>query len=389
MASKGSPLFFAIDADDAAALMFLLDHGYEPDLATWTMLGEKSLTSATLMASALRGRGFTAGVSKTAADVAIACSMLNSLISRRNADMIRFLLAIGLPVNYDMRYCPAVCRTPLQHAVVQGDLDIISVLLRAGAEVNASPANPYGVTALQIAAIMGANYLQALFLFGTNTFTYLLLGSAISWAGDGTSTPRVNYDLERADVNAAPVGYGGRTALEGAAEQGRIDMIELLLQHGAKTTGTGRMQFIFSIRFAEYEGHFAAAKLLREHRQWTKEDEKLMRELNLYASQPTEWKRSNIMLEYGVEECPQELVEVDDARQRSATIVGTVVGHDSIDEFVQWDTENTPCDHGGPTLWEKTDVELDTSGNDNVAVSQDMEKTVAVLARGVDPMWGG
>lgn len=46
-------------------------------------------------------------------------------------------------------------RTPLQHAVELGNMEIFNLLLEHGADVNAPAADDGGVTALQIAAIQG------------------------------------------------------------------------------------------------------------------------------------------------------------------------------------------------------------------------------------------
>lgn len=128
-------------------------------------------------------------------------------------------------------------RTPLQCAVEVANLDVIDILLKAGADVNERPAPDSGATALQLAAIKG------------------YMGIAKLLLGRG------------ADVNAARASRRGRTALEGAAEHGRIDMIVLLLHHGAKTTDGGRRQYIRSIKLAETSCHLVAAGLLRRHRE--------------------------------------------------------------------------------------------------------------------------
>ncbi|GIK05793.1 hypothetical protein Aspvir_009906 [Aspergillus viridinutans] len=103
-------------------------------------------------------------------------------------------------------------RTALQHAVDNGNMELVNMLLAHGADVNGAPATDGGATALQIAAIRG------------------YLGIA-----------RRLIDLE-ADVNAAPAIFNGRTALEAAAEHGRIDMLQMLLNGGASITGDGEQQ---------------------------------------------------------------------------------------------------------------------------------------------------
>ncbi|KAL2862620.1 ankyrin repeat-containing domain protein [Aspergillus lucknowensis] len=124
-------------------------------------------------------------------------------------------------------------RTPLQHAVDSGNMELVNLLLSHKTSVNAGPASDGGATALQIATIRG------------------YIGIA-----------RRLIDLN-ADVNAPAARYNGRTALEGAAEHGRIDMLQLLLDEGASVTGEfGQRQYQRSIELAEKNGHNAAARLL-------------------------------------------------------------------------------------------------------------------------------
>ncbi|KAI9367451.1 hypothetical protein BJX61DRAFT_551441 [Aspergillus egyptiacus] len=124
-------------------------------------------------------------------------------------------------------------RTALQQAVATGNMELVNLLLRHGADINAGPARDGGATALQIAAIQG------------------YLGIA-----------RRLIDLGGL-VNAPPARVNGRTALEGAAEHGRIDMLQMLLNNGASVTDDdGQRQYRRAIEFAERNGHHAAARLL-------------------------------------------------------------------------------------------------------------------------------
>lgn len=133
-------------------------------------------------------------------------------------------------------------RTALQHAVNNGNMDLINFLLDHGANVNSAPSEDGGVTALQIAAIQG------------------YLGIA-----------RKLIDLD-ADVNAAPAQFNGRTALEGAAEHGRIEMLRLLLDEGASLVGKdGERQYRRAVKLAEKNGHMAAAKLLKSYKDQVEE----------------------------------------------------------------------------------------------------------------------
>ncbi|BCS23623.1 uncharacterized protein APUU_40067A [Aspergillus puulaauensis] len=124
-------------------------------------------------------------------------------------------------------------RTALQHAVENGNMELVNLLLHHGANINSTPARDGGATALQIASIRG----------------YLGIARRLIELG--------------AEINAAPARVNGRTALEGAAEHGRIDMIQMLLLGGASVTGDdGQRQYRRAIEFAERNGHNAAARLL-------------------------------------------------------------------------------------------------------------------------------
>ncbi|GLA41540.1 hypothetical protein AnigIFM63309_009632 [Aspergillus niger] len=144
--------------------------------------------------------------------------------------------------NIDYLGAGAGRRTALQHAVNNGNMDLINFLLDHGADVNSAPSEDGGATALQIAAIQG----------------YL-----------GIARKLLGLD---ADVNAAPARRNGRTALEGAAEHGRIDMLRLLLDEGASLVGNdGERQYRRAVELAEKNGHIAAAKLLKSFKDQVEE----------------------------------------------------------------------------------------------------------------------
>jgi hypothetical protein len=54
-------------------------------------------------------------------------------------------------------------------------------------------------------------------------------------------------------------------ALDGAAEHGRLDTVQLLLAFGGKCMEPGVSGRDSAIRFAEEEGHFVIADILRGH----------------------------------------------------------------------------------------------------------------------------
>ena len=95
-------------------------------------------------------------------------------------------------------------KTALQLACGNGDINAVNILLQHGAEINALASEHHilisgGMTALQAAASCGhIPIIVKLLQFG-------------------------------ADVNAAAAEKGGRTALEAAAEGGRLDAVQLLM----------------------------------------------------------------------------------------------------------------------------------------------------------------
>lgn len=147
-------------------------------------------------------------------------------------------LAQHLAKSADLNYLGdgARRRTPLQHAVEKGNMELIKMLLQHGARVDGPPARDGGATALQIASFQG------------------YIGIA-----------RRLIDLG-ADVNEAPARFNGRTALQGAADYGRIDMLQMLLDEGTLIVGDGEQQYQKAVDLAERNGHKAAARLLRSFR---------------------------------------------------------------------------------------------------------------------------
>jgi ankyrin repeat protein len=111
-------------------------------------------------------------------------------------DLVKLLIDRGARVNHEATL--GLKRTPLQKAVEVGSLEIVTLLLDAGADVNARPAERGGATAFQLAAIQGNCVIaDKLLEYGAN-------------------------------LHAPPAQINGRWPLEGAAENGRIQMIFFL-----------------------------------------------------------------------------------------------------------------------------------------------------------------
>ncbi|OTA98810.1 hypothetical protein M426DRAFT_69064 [Hypoxylon sp. CI-4A] len=157
-------------------------------------------------------------------------SALLDAIETGNIRVVELLLHHGANVNEPARF--RLRRTPLQKAVEIGSLEIIHLLLEKGADINEAPAMRGGATVLQLAAING-NYSIAMELIKRGA---------------------------RFDAPLSPYGGGGRWPLEGAAENGRLDMIQLIwnMKHGQ----LGIEQCRKAMRLAEYNGHFGCRDLI-------------------------------------------------------------------------------------------------------------------------------
>ena len=243
---KGSPLVPAVQNRDGPMVSRLLDHGFRPDWLTLAVLsntGDMALAECIIKAPFIsRQTNIPPPTRNSDFESPIFCAT-----KKGHLEMLRLLLTTRLEVDCESLLQPS--RTPLQFAVEGGDLQMMEVLLEAGADVNAPPPEKKygGATALQLATIKGH------------------LGIAKRLLDLGAD-PNARRGLEE----------GGRTALEGAAEHGRIDMIELLMQHGTRTTGIWRRQYLRAIELAAQMGHHVAANLLRGYREWTVEDEAMM-----------------------------------------------------------------------------------------------------------------
>lgn len=147
-----------------------------------------------------------------------------------HTDVMQLLLSEGADVNAaSLRLSDDTQQTGLQAASSKGDLDIVRLLLDAGALTDINPSVDEVGTALQFSAMEGHFDI---------VFELLHRG---------------------ADANAAARGDDGRTALEGAAEHGRLDIVQLLLNVQAEVRGTR------ALGFARKEGHDGVVQLLSEH----------------------------------------------------------------------------------------------------------------------------
>jgi ankyrin repeat protein len=160
-------------------------------------------------------------------------------ISVGNQELVELLIEYGAHVNTEMRHL--VRRTPLQKAAEEGDLEMVQLLLSHKADVSAEPCIALGGTALQFAAISG----------NCNIAAELLSHGAL--------------------LHMPPSSIGGRWPIEGAAEHGRVDMIQFLWTANEETlflydgdTGFQEKNFKKAMRLAGENGHIGCRDLIAE-----------------------------------------------------------------------------------------------------------------------------
>lgn len=164
------------------------------------------------------------------------------------------------PLYYDTK---DYIGTPIQSAVVAGNLTIVHMLLKANAHPDlTTPLTPH--TALQIACRKKSDAITHLLIeYGAD----INAPPAERRGATALQFAAINCRLELAhilvqkgaDVNAPPAAYEGRTALEGAAEHGRIDMVQYLVNVGADISGD---QYERALQRSRSNGHFATWNLL-------------------------------------------------------------------------------------------------------------------------------
>src|SRR5439155_5488527 len=239
-------LMLALDNDHNDVAKLLLDRGANPQL--WDWWGRTALyiavdRKATLGAAAggggRGGRGGGGPVARRGSGGAVS-----------SMDIINTLLAADVDLNPQLnfhrpsrggnsgRFIDPLLNTgctPLLRATMAGDSDVVRALLAKGANPSI---NDMGLTPFLVAAGVGA---------GTTGGTGL---AAQSSAGGPVNMELMELLLQHgADVNArvtgtltysmrvsrAPSANEGRTALHIAAQSGKTDLVRYLLAKGAKT----------------------------------------------------------------------------------------------------------------------------------------------------------
>ncbi|ETS78536.1 hypothetical protein PFICI_10598 [Pestalotiopsis fici W106-1] len=184
---------------------------------------------------------------------------LQAAVRKRKRKLVEKLLAKGADINMYEPSKPGLFNEwgfpALTIAVSTGDTDLVSLLLKEGADVNTGHSSKAFCTALQLAVAEG--YIS-------------IVKCLISHDADMSARryPCFGFDIP-----------GQGTPLEEAARRGRLDILQLLLDSGVSTLRYGRVQYVLSIIYAQKSGHHAILQALNDHRSWSAEDQEIYEEL--------------------------------------------------------------------------------------------------------------
>jgi ankyrin repeat protein len=202
-------------------------------------------------------------------------------VTKGDLKIIRYLLRHGADLN--LRDLSTLTGketwTPLETACSRGNIAVIEMLLRMGADPNQG--NPVEL------ALTSAFPFQ-MFSFQTQSKEYLRIAilellltyeANVNQRDDDSDTPlqaaiwqgasQCAYRLveKEADVNAAPSkGLRGGTALQAAAAVGDVAMVEYLLRKGAEVNAPAVLDNgVTALQAAAIKGYLRVAQILLEH----------------------------------------------------------------------------------------------------------------------------
>lgn len=150
----------------------------------------------------------------------------NRLLKNVDGDETLTSIAVlmGADINSDI----------LQSAIQSGQVELVRVLVEAGADISA-----FSYSAVQMAAKCGYTSIIKLFIEADSSNSAVIKNIALSLAAEGGHIDTVKFLIEEgADVNATIKNIA--TPLSKAAQQGHTEIVKLLIEKGADLTSVNR-----------------------------------------------------------------------------------------------------------------------------------------------------
>ncbi|KAK3988795.1 ankyrin repeat-containing domain protein [Cladorrhinum sp. PSN332] len=160
-------------------------------------------------------------------------SAVYAAVGIQSVKYLKLLIGAGAEPN-PIEYCWDY-ETPLQLAARLSRMEMVNILLDAGANVNA-PAGYDRATALQYAAANG----------------HLEIVKRLLKSGARINDEEISYKH-------------GMTTLQTAASTGRLEVLHLLLSQNPKISGRHRGYYICAVKIAEENGHLVVSRLLKSY----------------------------------------------------------------------------------------------------------------------------
>lgn len=265
--SKECPIYFAIESGNDRLVDTLLDAGYKANGRTISAAiksRHKGHRAERLVKSYLKWRVLELHLDLHWDDQRVGLP-LHIAVQEEDPTWINLLLAANEDVNATSRAAPGrLLMTPLGRAAHVGNLDLVLLLLQNGANIDIGPKDGNS----------GATALQIAVAEGHINVVQLLLTH-------GADAHAQRYPEYCGYFILSPGLFSG-TAIELAAGFGRLDILHVLLDHGLSTEGYHRVQYVLALHYAQKLGHSAIVQCLLDHRPWSFEDEEILQELTDY-----------------------------------------------------------------------------------------------------------
>ncbi|MDE0200553.1 MAG: ankyrin repeat domain-containing protein [Caldilineaceae bacterium] len=247
-----TPLHEAVEEGNAEIVQILVDAGADIEAEGFmdqTPLSLAAEEGASEIMQILLGQGADNGTQEgeDKQAPAIGSEALFTAIEKGDVEMVRILVEAGADINAADGFGG---NTPLHEAVEQGDAEIVRILVAAGADVHAE--GYFDRTPLTLAAEEGATEILQI-LLGTGPDADTSVGGedkeAVSTPSVGsealyTAIEKGDVEMVRllveagADINAAE-GFGGNTPLHEAVKKGDLEIVKILVAAGADVEAKG------------------------------------------------------------------------------------------------------------------------------------------------------